>query len=113
MKANKDGRECAPWCITDHAGQREWDCQSESSGPSRAHATVYQGDHQKDPSVYAWLAGGGDFWALTASTSQLATWMANSLDVIAGMRKPEIRALAANVRKAAAEAYPEKEAEAS
>lgn len=114
MKANQNGRECAPWCQVDHAEAESWrGCTGPDHGPDRAHAAASQSPYGNGPEVAAWTTGARGFYALFADNGQRAEWLASSLENLAGMRKSEIRALAANVRKAAAEAFPESEAEAS
>jgi len=119
MKVNKDGRECASWCDRDHQGENSgpW-CRSGMIGGSPGYAELEQEDYEDSPNLDAWAIGrtpegNPDSHFLTAESVSEAQRLADFIRAVAQMRKPEIRALAANVEKAAAEAWPEKEAEAS
>lgn len=118
-KTNEKGRECAAWCEVDHHGARlaPW-CHSPRLGTSSAHVVLEQTTYGETPSLEAWVAGrtpDGEHQAaaFVADDALQARWIADALTIAAEMKKADLRALAANVRKAAAEAWPEKEAEAS
>ena len=113
MKVNRDGRECPDWCVSDHAdADASWSCTGQRHGTTRAHAEAHMSFLEKDPEVAAWVGSDSGFWAIYANTEQRATWLSEALESLAGMRKPEIRALAARVREATAEVFPQREAEA-
>jgi hypothetical protein len=113
MKVNREGRECPDWCVRDHAdADGPWSCAGQQHGTSKAHAETHLGAFEKDPEVVAWIGSESGFWAIYANTEQRATWLPGVLETLAGMRKSEIRALAARVREATAEAFPQREAEA-
>lgn len=114
MKTNNNGRECPSWCAEDHQGEGSIWCESAHYGPTGSHADLEQRDYKDTPELWAWVVGNNRAGVHTASrfyadTAREANKLAEALDIIAGMRKPEIRALAANVRKATAEAWPEAE----
>src|SRR5215813_6285241 len=114
MRTNRAGRECPSWCTEDHQAERSspW-CQSVNYGTTSAHATLEQPTYKSDPSIDAWVVGdissNHTASSFTADSAFEAERIAKALEIVAGMRKPEIRDLAANVRRAAAEAWPEKE----
>jgi hypothetical protein len=113
MKVNREGRECPDWCVRDHTdADANWSCVGQRHGTSKAHAEAHFGVFEKDPEVTVWVGSDSGFRAIYADTEHRASWLSDALEHLAGMRKPEIRALAARVREASAEAFPPREAEA-
>jgi hypothetical protein len=113
-KINRAGRECPSWCIRDHqAGDSA--TQScigtvRSTRVAGAEARLY--DLDKTPEVAAWLSGHSGLTTAFADTPYRAEWLANFIEVAADTPQADLRSLAAHVRAAAAEAWPEQEPEA-
>jgi hypothetical protein len=117
VKTNQEGRECPKWCVTDHSEPQAWTC----SGPDRqapgmrGGASARLGAYGQAPQVVAWLAGahcGSEEAAVYAQSREDAARLAKFIEFAADARKPDLDALATNVREAAADAYPEIEPEA-
>jgi hypothetical protein len=114
MKTNIDGRECPPWCIRDHQaaspGSRSCGGTHHTTGSARAAAQLYHGETA--PEVAAWLLGTHDIGTAIAYGPHYAANLATFIELAADAPEEDLRALAAHVREAAAEAWPEQEPEA-
>jgi hypothetical protein len=125
MKANRDGRECPPWCVRDHEDEDEpWSCASADREVTwkprnqvlpggEAGARVRLSPWDKTPEVITWSWGSdirADTGHICAQSKADVEETALFLERAAEMPKPQLRALAKKVREAAAEAWPEAEA---
>jgi hypothetical protein len=114
MKTNRDGRECPPWCIRDHQADDSglWGCagSERTTGPAGAAAQLHY--MEDTPQVAAWLLGPRDIATAYADAPHRAAGLAKFIENAADTPKKDLRALAAHVREAAAEAWPEQEPEA-
>jgi hypothetical protein len=116
-KTNRDGRACPSWCTRDHQADDTgpWGCTGTERGTRRVGAEARLPYLEKTPEVAAWLFGPGDLADLAvayADAPYRAADLAKFIEHAADARKEDLRALAANIRDAAAEAWPEQEAEA-
>ena len=86
--------------------------------PSVAGAEASLGAYEKEPEISAWIYGppttGADFHGgrITVQGSGGAERLAEALEAAADLTKPQLRQLAAQVRAATAEAWPEQDKEA-
>ena len=123
MKVNGKGRECPVWCRVDHEAETEPDrpCYGQErtikAEPSVAGAEASLGAYQKEPEISAWIygpqnAGGFHGGRITVQGSGGAERLAEALEAAADLTKPQLRQLAAQVRAATAEAWPEQDKEA-
>ena len=124
MKTNKDGRECAPWCKSEHDDpDRPW---STCNGPAHvvramprgsinppsevgyARAYRFPGEYQR-PGVTATLHNNKGYGSVTVFTNSGddAERLARFLELAADAPAKTLRDLAERIREAAAEAYPE------
>lgn len=114
MKTNKDGRECPPWCIRDHqAGESHLrGCVGAEHGTGQAGAQAMLPSTGTTPEVAAWFRGTADLGLAFADSPYRAGKLAKFIESAADAPEQDLRALAAHVREAAAEAWPEQEPEA-
>jgi hypothetical protein len=114
MKTNIDGRECAPWCIRDHqagdSGTLACFGTDRRTGSTRAAARQYR--WEASPEVETWLIGPRGVGSVSADSAHRAAALAKFIELAADAPEEDLRALAAHVREAAAEAWPEQEPEA-
>jgi hypothetical protein len=114
MKTNIDGRECAPWCIRDHqaddSGPTSCGGTDRRTGSSRAAARQYR--WEASPEVETWLIGPRGVSTVSADAPYRAAELAQFIELAADAPEEDLRALAAHVRQAAAETWPEQEPEA-
>jgi hypothetical protein len=123
MKVNGKGRECPVWCRVDHEAETETDrpCYGQErtikAEPSVAGAEASLGVYEKEPEISAWIygpnhRGGFHGGRITVQGSGGAERLAEALEAAADLTKPQLRQLAAQVRAATAEAWPEQDKEA-
>jgi hypothetical protein len=121
MKVNDKGRPCPAWCRVDHEAETFRDCYSQKHGVkadlATAGAEASLGTYEKEPEVSAWIygrqnrGGFGGGW-VTAQGPDGAERLAQALEAATNLTKPQLRQLAAQVRAARAEAWPEQDKEA-
>ena len=121
MKVNDRGRECRAWCRIDHDAEPDKPCygreRTVKAEPSVAGAEASLGAYQKEPEVSAWIygpyqRGGFHGGRVTVQGSGGAERLAEALEAAADLTRPQLRQLAAQVRAATAEAWPEQDKEA-
>lgn len=114
MKTNQDGRECPSWCVSDHQtgalGSQSCHGPRHVTGSARVSAHLYAWG--KAPEVAAWLLSTDDIGTAYASGAGYAANLATFIELAADAPREDLRALAAHVREAAAEAWPGREPEA-
>jgi hypothetical protein len=121
MKANDKGRPCPAWCRVDHEAEADRSCYGREltikAEPSVAGAEASLGAYQKEPEISAWIygpknPGGLHGGRVTVQDASGAERLAQALEAAADLTKPQLRQLAAQVRVAAVEAWPEQDKEA-
>jgi hypothetical protein len=114
VKTDRDGRECPPWCLQDHqagdSGTLACVGTDRRTGSTRAAARQYH--WETTPEVETWLIGQRGVGVVYADAPYRAAALAQFLELAADAPKEDLRALAAHVREAAAEAWPGQEPEA-
>lgn len=112
MKTDEHGHECPEWCVSAHTEPDAWiSCEGERrrTPNSMARADI---DFDRKPEVIAVAVGTGKGGLIHAGTAYRAKEVAAFIEAVTMMPRAEARRFAANVRTAAAEAWPQKEAEA-
>jgi len=113
MKTNRDGRECPSWCIRDHQTEtRLLGCVGAEHSTGTAGAQAVLPSMRETREVAAWLSGPGDLGLTFADSRYRAGKLAKFIEFAADAPEQDLRALAAHVREAAAEAWPGQEPEA-
>lgn len=114
MKTNRDGRECPPWCVRDHQGDDPHlpSCVGAERSTDQAGAQAMLPCTGATPEVTAWLRGPAGLGVAFADSPYRAGKLAKLIESTAEAPEQDLRALAAHLREAAAEAWPEQEAEA-
>jgi hypothetical protein len=113
MKTNRDGRECPPRCVRDHQADPDLrGCVGAERGTGTAGAQVMLPSTRTTPEVAAWLRGPADLGLAFADSPYRAGKLAKLIESAAEAPEQDLRALAAHIREAAAEAWPGQEAEA-
>ena len=107
MKVNDKGRPCPAWCRIDHEAEADRSCYGREltvkAEPSVAGAEASLGAYQKEPEISG---------LVTVQNASGAERLAQALEAAADLTKPKLRQLAAQVRVAAVEAWPEQDKEA-
>jgi len=104
VKTNQEGRECPEWCVTDHSDPQAWTCfgPARQTPEMRSGASARLGAYGQAPEVVAWLAGGrwgSEEAAVYVESREDAARLARFIEFTADARKPDLDALATNVRE--------------
>lgn len=120
MKQNKDGRPCPEWCGTDHQAD-EWescrgprhDLRVKNDLRGSVSAGFSPFDERPELTAYLW---GKDIGDPGGNAHAKSGWQAESLakfvERASELTPAQGKSMAASIREAAAEAFPEQEAEA-
>jgi hypothetical protein len=114
MKTNRDGRECPSWCTWDHQADKSGlrSCIGTERGAGTVGAEARLPYLEKSPEVAAWLFGSGYPATAYADAPHRAADLAKFIEFAADTPREDLHTLAAYVREATAEAWPEQEPEA-
>ena len=119
MKTNIKGRACADWCQADHAEQRMCEAAERRvpapDGRTTAAVTLIHWVSEDAPDLTAYAHGDGISKAMGSvqvTNAYDAAQLANLADRLAETAPEQIKEFGAQIRAAAAQAWPELEPEA-
>jgi hypothetical protein len=104
---NRDGRECRPWCITDHSAEGDsGDCVSSEHPASSGGAKLSQPSFRETPELRVHAFGKDSVHgAVWADTRYRAEALADFLDALSTQTPGQIRKLAQAAREAEKEEF--------